>query len=64
MPIQANIDKKGLKGIVICCTSAIIWIITELLCQPYLIFGHSLWHIGMGLGIKYCISYPFVQVSS
>jgi len=47
----------GLKGIIICIISAITWITTEHFCNEYMIFGHAIWHIGMGLGTHYMIKY-------
>ena len=48
---------NGLKGIIICSIAAIIWLITELNCQLIFITGHSIWHLGMGLGLNYLIKF-------
>jgi len=55
------ISNKGFKGILITCTSAYIWIITECYCNIYFIFGHPIWHIGMSTGICYIIQYFYEQ---
>ena len=55
--INIEITKSGLKGIVICCSSGTIWLITEINCNEYLIFGHVFWHIGMSTGLCYIINY-------
>ena len=55
------ISNNGFRGILITCTSAYIWIITECYCNIYLIFGHPLWHIGMSTGICYIIQYFYEQ---
>ena len=52
-----DIHRNGLKGIIICSSSGIIWAITEVNCNKYLIFGHAIWHIGMSTGICYKIKY-------
>ncbi len=49
------ITNKGIKGIIICCISGVIWFITELNCNIYFILGHSIWHIGMSTGMCYII---------
>ena len=53
----ADSNKNGIKGIIICSISGIIWGITEINCNKYLIFGHAIWHIGMSTGICYKIKY-------
>jgi hypothetical protein len=50
-------DSIGLKGILICCSSGILWGVIEANCNKYLIFGHSIWHIGMSTGLCYIIQY-------
>lgn len=45
----------GTKGILLSFMSALIWIYTEFNCNKYLILAHSLWHIGMALGLYYVI---------
>ena len=59
--LKYNTDLKlkynGLKGILICSSCSIIWAITELNCNKYLIFGHSIWHVGMSTGLCYKINY-------
>jgi len=52
-----DINKDGIKGIIICSGSGIVWWITELNCNKYLIFGHALWHIGISTGLCYIINY-------
>ena len=47
----------GVKGIIICFGSIIVWVITEKNCNKYLIFGHTVWHIGLSTGLCYIISY-------
>jgi len=47
----------GLRGITICCGSGLLWVIIEANCNKYLIFGHSIWHIGMSTGLCYIIEY-------
>lgn len=49
--------KDGLIGITVCSVSGIIWFVTELKCNKYLLFGHPLWHIGFSTGICYIITY-------
>ena len=44
-------NKQGIHGIFISILSGIIWFSTELFCNKYLILGHSIWHIGMPIGI-------------
>jgi hypothetical protein len=51
------ISNKGIQGILICSISGVIWFITELNCNIYLILGHSIWHIGMSTGLCYIIEY-------
>ena len=53
----ALFSNNGFKGIVICSVSGMIWIITELNCNKYLIFGHAIWHIGMSNGLCHIIQY-------
>ena len=53
----ALFSNNGFKGIVICSVSGMIWIITELNCNKYLIFGHAIWHIGMSNGLCRIIQY-------
>ena len=55
--INKDIDHDGFKGIMICLFSALTWVITENYCNKYLIFGHAVWHIGMGVGTNYLIKY-------
>lgn len=43
------------KGIVMCCCSAILWVVSEMYCSVLLFFAHSLWHIGMALGLYHVI---------
>ena len=50
-------NNNGLKGIIICSVSGIIWAITEAICNKYLLFGHAVWHIGMSTGMCYKINY-------
>tara|TARA_B100000780_G_scaffold276552_2_gene245362 strand:- start:3281 stop:3943 length:663 start_codon:yes stop_codon:yes gene_type:complete len=50
-------NNTGLKGIFICIISAITWITTEHYCNEYMIFGHAIWHIGMGIGTNQMIEY-------
>ena len=50
-------DSIGLKGILICSGSGILWGIIEANCNKYLIFGHSIWHIGMSTGLCYILQY-------
>jgi hypothetical protein len=50
-------DLIGLKGILICSGSGLVWGIIEANCNKYLIFGHSIWHIGMSTGLCYLIEY-------
>lgn len=52
---------NGLKGIIICTTCGLIWVITEINCNKYMLFGHSLWHIGMSNGLSYIIEYFIVD---
>ena len=47
----------GIKGIIICSSAGLIWIVTEFMCNKFLIFGHSLWHIGIGYGIHNLTNY-------
>lgn len=56
------IQDKGMKGIVICSISGVVWFITELNCNIYVILGHSIWHIGMSTGLCYIIDYFNKQV--
>jgi hypothetical protein len=49
--------QSGIKGIFICSGAGIIWGIIEANCNKYLIFGHSIWHIGMSTGLCYIIEY-------
>ena len=49
--------QSGIKGIFICSGSGILWGIIEANCNKYLIFGHSIWHIGMSTGLCYIIEY-------
>ena len=41
------------NGVLISIISSIIWIISEKICNKYLILGHSIWHIGITLGMYY-----------
>jgi len=50
-------NSVGIKGIFICSGSGIIWGIIEMNCNKYLIFGHSIWHIGMSTGLCYILTY-------
>ena len=50
-------DLIGFKGILICSGSGLVWGIIEANCNKYLIFGHSIWHIGMSTGLCYLIEY-------
>ena len=61
--LKYNIDynNNGIKGIIICSGSGIIWVITELYCNKYFILGHSLWHIGISTGLCYIINF-FIRV--
>jgi len=54
---KKDIKSNGFKGIIICCGSGFLWVIIEANCNKYLIFGHSLWHIGMSTGLCYIIEY-------
>ena len=45
------------KGIVICCLSGLTWGLTETKCNKYFIFGHGVWHIGMGIGLSSIINF-------
>ena len=47
----------GFRGILICLFSAIAWVSTEHYCDTNIIYGHAIWHIGMGLGTHYMIKY-------
>lgn len=51
------INNKGGAGIIICSVSAATWVITEKYCNKYLIFGHSVWHIGMSAGMCHIINF-------
>ena len=55
--ITTNNKKKGLKGLIICTGSGIIWVITERNCNKYMLLGHSIWHIGMSIGLSSLIGY-------
>jgi hypothetical protein len=44
------------KGMLIASSSGALWFITEKLCNPFFIFGHALWHIGIVLGMFYIIT--------
>jgi len=46
-----------LLGIASALTSAFIWIITEILCNKYLIYGHAIWHLGISFGVNNLIMY-------
>lgn len=52
----------GWRGIQLITTGGIFWIITENLCYtyPYMkyLFGHSVWHIAVGLGGYYFLLIP------
>ena len=50
-------NQDGLRGIILCSGSGIIWTITEINCNKYLIFGHTFWHIGISTGLSYIITY-------
>ena len=52
-----DLNHNGIRGIIICCGSGIIWTITEINCNKYLIFGHTVWHIGISTGLCYMITY-------
>ena len=54
---HSNHSNQGLKGIIVIASSATCWIITETHCNKYLIFGHAIWHIGMGTGMTYIINF-------
>lgn len=56
------INNKCGNGIIVCSLSGIIWIITETNCNKYMIFGHSIWHIGMSTGLCYILEYFNYQV--
>ena len=47
----------GLYGLIVIFISAITWGITENFCNKYLIFGHTIWHIGMAHGLDNFINY-------
>ena len=53
---QNRSHQLALIGTIICILSAITWIITECYCNSLLIFGHSIWHFGMPLGMYYIIA--------
>ena len=50
-------NNKGGTGIIICIVSGAIWGITEVFCNKYLIFGHSVWHVGMSYGMCHIINF-------
>lgn len=57
---SSNPNKKislhlATNGILLCIVSAATWIISELWCQWYMILSHSMWHMGMALGLYYVI---------
>ena len=52
-----DINHKGIFGIIICICSGLIWGLVEIICNKYLLFGHSVWHIGMSTGLCYLIDY-------
>tara|TARA_B110001452_G_scaffold267618_1_gene278513 strand:- start:1311 stop:1841 length:531 start_codon:yes stop_codon:yes gene_type:complete len=52
-----DLNHDGIKGILICSGSGIIWAITEMYCTKYFIFGHVIWHIGISTGLCYIITY-------
>ena len=54
---QRDPKRLGLKGIIISSASGICWWITERNCHIYLIWGHAVWHIGIGVGLSYLINY-------
>ena len=56
------VSNKGIQGILICSISGIIWFITELNCNIYVILGHSIWHIGMSTGLCNVIDYFNEQI--
>ena len=37
--------------------SALTWAVTENFCNKYLIFGHTVWHIGMANGLDNFINF-------
>ena len=57
------INNKGFAGIVICVASALIWLITERYCNKYLIFGHSVWHVGMSYGMCNIINFFYEKTN-
>ena len=52
-----TLSRHGIHGIFICSVSGAIWFITELNCNKYMIFGHSIWHIGMSTGMSYIVNF-------
>lgn len=57
--IRLRRDNKllGLKGIIISSSSGLFWLLTEVNCSKYLVWGHAVWHIGMSTGLSYLIQY-------
>ena len=51
----SKINRTLYMGFVLCIVSGLAWVLTELNCSPLMIFGHSLWHFGMSLGIYHIV---------
>ena len=64
--VQQYKDKNldGFFGLTLMGVSALTWIITEKLCNKYLIFGHAVWHIGMANGLNNFINYVIKIVNT
>ena len=51
----AKVNITLYTGFIMCIVSGLIWTLTEMNCSSVMIFGHSIWHFGMNLGIYHII---------
>mgnify|MGYP001215527089 CR=1 FL=1 len=50
--LSGSTYKTKLLGIILISLSAFIWIVSEVFCCAKLIWAHSLWHLGIAIGIN------------
>jgi hypothetical protein len=49
------VSKLGLEGTYIIVVSGASWALSEVWCSKWTLIGHSIWHIGMAIGINHVL---------